>query len=67
MNWSPKPIRWSAAEEHDIDPDRASRTMSLRRLPSSVRPVGTGGIHEHQLVAPVHDAADVVARRFGAA
>ena len=28
----------------------------------------SGGIHEHQLVAlPVHDAADVVARRFGAA
>ena len=56
------------AEEHDVDLGEGLAHHVVEALAQQrARAVVSGGVHEHQLVAlPVHDAADVVARRLGA-
>ena len=57
------------AEEHDVDLGEGLAHHVVEALAQQrTRPVVSGCVHEDQLVViPVHDAADVVARRFGAA
>ena len=57
------------AEEHDVDLGEGLAHHVVESLAQQrARAVVSGGVHEHQLVVvPVHDAADVVARRLGTA
>ena len=62
------PLVGGQAEEHDVDLGEGLAHHVVEALTEQrARPVVSGGVHEHQLVAlAVHDAADVVARRLGA-
>ena len=57
------------AEEHDVDLGEGLAHHVVESLAQQrARAVVSGGVHENQLVTvPVHDAADVVARRLGTA
>ena len=57
------------AEEHDVNLGEGLAHHIVESLAQQrARAVVSGGVHKHQLVVvPVHDAADVVARRLGTA
>ena len=57
------------AEKHDVDLGEGLAHHVVESLAQQrARAVVSGGVHENQLVVvPVHDAADVVARRLGTA
>ena len=54
------------AEDHDVDlGEGLAHHVVESPAQQRARAVVSGGVHEHQLVVvPVHDAADVVARRL---